>query len=493
MSTHSGARLRLNPGLLIAGLLISYLVVTSVWDPLPGFGVYDGKRIVQVWLILLCLLTTLLSAPLCGSVGALIRATPNWVLALSAGALLLGIASAFSHPPVAYPLVEVSLPFLVIVMFYVIAACRQQAGERFDRWLLIGLAVLGGLVALQEAMGVLAGWSMSDPFRFEYMTVHFAHPRFYNHLQTLSIPLLATLPWVFTASRRVKGLAIALLALQWCLLLMSGGRGSALGLVLGLGLVGMLTFRRRPGWLGLQLAGIAAGALLFIALLAMQDRMFATSSDNPAAGQMAEQSVGRYTSSHGSGRKILWQEAWRQSLDHPLVGIGPGRYACIAPPRMGSHPHSLPMQLLSEWGWPATAMFAMVALWAGLAMLLRLCRTDPPLPPFAQALVASLVALAVHASVSGVLMAPASLFAVVLAGGCLLGILATGTGNGMGARANLAPARVILGLAVLASLALAVFASIDLNRVHGDLASGMSDARLAPRFWQIGDICLLER
>jgi len=313
--------------LSIAGLLAGWLLLGSTVELLPSLGVYDGKRLVQVWLLAVVIALALATPDLRRLCAAVLAAMPLRLRMALAGAAGLGLLSAVAHPPAAYPLAEVALLALLIVLVVVVAASRRAAGVDFDRLVLGCLALLGVMVALQESMGVLAGWAMGDPFRFEYMLVHFAHPRFYNHLQTLGVPLLAALPWVFRPTRAVKALSAALLGLQWCLLFMSGGRGSALALLAGLALAGVYLWRSRPGWLALHALGLAAGAGLFALLLAAQGHMFGSE----ASGRLAEQSVGRYAAAQSSGRLTLWAAAWRQSLDHPRPPPAWGRTRTACP------------------------------------------------------------------------------------------------------------------------------------------------------------------
>lgn len=473
--------------LLVPGALGLFLVAGSLVDLAPRYGVYDGKRLVQLWLLTGVLALALAVPDLRRRAGALLAGLPPVAGLTLAVFFALGLASALTHPPVFYPLADVALLALLSACALVVAASRSLAGAAFDRLALAALAVLAAGVALQELMGLLAGMASGDPFRFEYMAIHFAHPRFYNHLQTVSIPLLAALPFVFRGTRGMAGLAVALLALQWCLLFFSGGRASLVALGVALAVVLVLLGRHRPRWLAVQALGLAAGLALFAALLAAQGQMF----DEPQArAQVAEQSVGRYTARSTSGRTRLWREALAQSRQAPLLGIGPARYACAGPRGLGSHPHSFPLQLLAEWGWPATALLA--ALAGGLAWRLgRLMRAsrdgaDPGLP-LQQALSVSLAAAAGHAALSGVLVVPAGQTAVALVGGWLLGITARPAPGGSGGRGALA---LLPALAVAAGLAVA--ATGQARWLHGVFLPAHPHTLLSPRFWHTGGICAYE-
>ncbi len=111
---------------------------------------------------------------------------------------LIGVISSLRLEHPAYALVDVSMLFVMMILIAVTAASRELSGGRFDKWAVLLLAAMGFAVAVQEFMGFVAGWVFG--FEFELSTrhlMHFAHPRFYNQLQTWSIPILAAIPLLF--------------------------------------------------------------------------------------------------------------------------------------------------------------------------------------------------------------------------------------------------------------------------------------------------------
>jgi len=111
----------------------------------------------------------------------------------------IGIASSLrlNHP--AYALADVAMLFVLMILVAVTAASRDLSGRLFDQWAVLLLAAMGFVVALQEFTGFVAGWVVGSEFSYNQALIHFAHPRFYNQLQTWSIPVIAALPLIFPA------------------------------------------------------------------------------------------------------------------------------------------------------------------------------------------------------------------------------------------------------------------------------------------------------
>ena len=118
---------------------------------------------------------------------------------------------------------------------------------------------------------------------------------------------------------------------------------------------------------GLMLVGVVAvclaGASLFVqnngnpATLAQQK--WEAFKSNDTAGQQQS----RYLSASGSGRYTLWEVAWKDFTDHPLLGVGTQNYEATYY-RLRDHdtesvrqPHMLPLEVLAERGAVGGALF----------------------------------------------------------------------------------------------------------------------------------------
>ncbi len=113
-------------------------------------------------------------------------------------------------------------------------------------------------------------------------------------------------------------------------------------------------------------------------------------------------------------RFSLWEEAWGLLRDHPVSGVGPGRFSALAPTAADpdlAWAHSAFLQAGAELGWVGAGLLALVCLWA-------------------------LVALGRDGVLLGLLLLPASIDYVLHFGGVLLvsslvvgGALASGSGT----------------------------------------------------------------
>jgi O-antigen ligase len=217
---------------------------------------------------------------------------------------------------------------------------------------------------------------------------------------------------------------------------------------------------------------------------------------------------GRFATS--SGRVQMWRGALREAATHPWLGIGPMNYACRGPTYRAGHPHSFPLQLLSEWGIPAAALLLIAIAFIAWRLLLRLrvLQLEPgPLTPLAGAVSTGVLAAAIHACLSGVLVMPASQVTGLLLGGWLLGLMPingvrvkfpAGGEPGSNRRSGkfysdpIYPLTLGILLTALAlSVALLAFGRHEFAVAPQRLEQTPLMDRLIPRFWQNGKVCRL--
>ena len=354
--------------LAIPGLLGLFLVGTTGIEPLQQIGVYDGKRCLEVILMFLLLGGTLLNRNLRTTFGGFLSLLPSWVSIALSSALILGAVSALRFPYPGYGMLELAIPSLLIFCILATAASRRIAGGDFDRLALLVVCSTGVVAATTELTGLLVAWSLGSEFSFSQMLIRFSHPRFYNQLQTFSIPLIATLPFLFNSSRKLKTIAVILIGLQWFLIMLSGGRGSVVSLITAYMLAVLLFPSNRRAWLSIHFAGLALGFVLFFLVFT------AIQSTIPGGEEFAEETIGR-SLTNSTGRVQMWHSAWGQGLAQPLLGSGPSRFACGLHPAIPSHPHNFPMTLLAEWGFPAFGLIMAVCAWLGWSLIAK-CRRE---------------------------------------------------------------------------------------------------------------------
>jgi hypothetical protein len=507
----------------VAILLGGYLLVTSTVTLSASLWTYDVKRILELCLLPLIFAVVLLHSPLRAGLQDQLRRIPRWLVAALGLILALGVLSAVSNSNSAmsliYSLVEVSLLALLLLAALCVAACRQAAGTLFDQTAVLLLALVAVAVGLQELLGVLAALNSGVEFHPRVALLHFSWPRFYNQVQSWSIPVIAALPLVFPGKPLAKFFCVAALALEWYVVVATGGRGSMIGVGGALLIAAIFLPAIRKTLLQYQISGLLSAMLIYGLVVFGHQQLagggFGNHSESAlsapradAPGQTADQaqaSQGTEDSSRflepltgrrvwtSSGRVAMWRGTLQDARTHPLLGIGPMNYACTGPIYRAAHPHSFALQFLAEWGIPAFLLLLPVAGFVFLGLFRTVRKPQPcsaPVMPLAGFLATALLAAAIHACLSGVLVMPASQVAGVLVGGWLFGTLPP-------AQASLRHSQLRASMVLLASLALSlallVFARQEIAVSALRLEQTAVMDRGIPRLWQNGKVCRLYR
>ncbi|RMH69330.1 MAG: O-antigen ligase domain-containing protein [Bacteroidetes bacterium] len=306
----------------------------------------------------------------------------------------------------------------------------------------------------------------------------FSHRRFFNQMQTWTLPLLL---WSLVQARRsgpgVRMGLFAMAACWWMLVLASGGRGTLLALLGGLALLAML-FRGKAGpWLRAGGGTALTGLVLYVLLYALL-------GDNGYS--LFERNLAR-----DSGRLYFWREALRLTADQPWLGVGPMHYAHWGHGITFAHPHNAVMQWLSEWGVPATLIAVGLIGWGMLAWLRHAryaVRHRPEERGITIALTWALAAGAAHALLSGIVVMPVSQMLMVVVVGWALGCYQP---PHRPHRASARAHRLLAATVALALLAVGLGVAPDLpglphrKEIYTDW-TGSYDLR--PRYWQQGFI-----
>ncbi len=478
-----GDRLLLIPPLL-AGL---WLLWTSLAEPFPDLGTWNGKRLLQLWLLLSLALVPLLILSARISIDQAL-ARLGWRASLGfLTVLLLGLISSLRLDHPGYPLADVAMLFLLGLGCLSMAISRMRQGPRFERVALGLLALTGIGVYFFELVAVAAYMSAGSQYSYLESLIRFGHPRLYNHVQTWTLPILALLPVIFPGRRSLRWLTPVLIGMQWQIIITTGARGSILSLVTAMVIVAVLAPRARAGWLKPQLIGLLVGLLLYGAMAGF----FKTAQ--PEQSDFVGSSVGRPLATT-SGRTYLWELAIEDAMAHPLLGAGPAMYACDSPYPVASSPHSFPLQIVAEWGIPAFLLLGTIVVLLMLGLLKRLRAMDDATPGGENLTVAclsiSILAACIHACVSGIPIAPPSQVAGMLILGWYWGL--PGLHGRQGPRAvkpaGIATAVFLAGL--LASSGLLGFAYSELKAIQYRTAYAIDYGVAAPRFWWDGRACL---
>lgn len=173
----------------------------------------------------------------------------------------------------------------------------------------------------------------------------------------LSMYLACLFPWAWDLLYRRGWPGWVLAFLSAVCLLLTASRGSILMVtaIFALSCLYSLVIRKSLGrfWV---VGGLILGLAWGVGWWSSGQRQFALASAMVSLGSGKDNSV--------SARRLLWDSAWRQGLEHPLLGVGPGHFGdayllnralepdeLLKRSRRPEDPHSEPLRVISETGW----------------------------------------------------------------------------------------------------------------------------------------------
>lgn len=295
---------------------------------------------------------------------------------------------------------------LVAVARSLIAAIRTMGLRPTLIGVLAGAASYALMLILVSALAMSNGVGV-DNWR---LIVGFDNPRFFNHVQTVAMPLLAAMI-ASTALRPLwRVLAALTLVVNWTLLGLTLGRATLLSLTLASVLGALLMGKQGRQVAAHMLMAAVAGALLYWFMFSLLPQ---------AQGLATVDALNAYVNpSSDHSRTYLWRIALQHVSEHPWLGIGPMHFA-HAPNLKGAHPHNMYLLVAAELGVPALLLLLLATFkamhYAGKAIRDDLV-DDRPLAVGAWL---ACVAVLVDAGFSGNLVMPVAQLWVVLAAALL--------------------------------------------------------------------------
>ena len=344
------------PGLLPVGVLLlplaCFLILSINVLVSPDLYWYDQQRIGQVAVLVATALSCMACIVLGRGAVSFGRPSPLILVAVAI-VFMLGALSAARSEHVLDAALEWSRFLLIGFLAWTVGNCARTFPGTTSL-LLLGALVTACLWFLGARLGpYMAILALDLPLSGTAFLAGFDNPRFFGQMQTMTLPLLM-LPLVLPGlSRRIRLAAAAFLVAWWMLAWLSGTRGTLYAL-LATAAAASIVFGGRGRAYALASAGFAAaGAVCYGFFFAVLPGWLGTPVDG----------TGFARSAFGlSSREELWRLSVEYLYEHPLLGIGPMQFAAAASP-IGAHPHSIPLQLVVEWGLPA----AIIAM-AGMAL-----------------------------------------------------------------------------------------------------------------------------
>lgn len=380
------ARLGESQSWLLAVFLGGLVFASSAVQSWPlGSNWHDQQRILQLFLLALF-------APV-GVMYGRQQALPRPVLYALLVILVLGGLSAWQATFPEWALKEWTRYAGLLSLVILLGSMARNAGlQHAFMWMLLGVGIIHAWQFLVfYLMAFVTGIHMLSPL---LLFEGFDNPRFFGQFQILLMPMLAVWSvrlWM-DARRRLAGVLLLVLAVQWCIAFSLSGRGLLVGLLVGH--LALLVIRPQLWRItALQAAAAILGLLLWQAMFNWIPAMLGI--DSVMRSDQLRTSL--------SGREQLWGWAWDMALSSPWLGVGPMHYSATYNP-IAAHPHQVVLQWLAEWGFPATLLALMLGAWGILhgAGVLRRQEADP----LDAGLWLSIVGALVLAQVDGVFVMP---------------------------------------------------------------------------------------
>ena len=188
----------------------------------------------------------------------------------------------------------------------------------------------------------------------------------------------------------------------------------------------------------------------------------------------------------GSSERVeIWQKSIHLWQQHPFLGTGGNSFLLNPPYMTQGHPHNIAFQLLSEWG--ITGVLALLLL---IPLIVLIIKKQNTLPTF---VLASILALAVNAMLSGTLIYPVSQLLALWPLAWIISLLPISTINP--SISNKALPSNFLSINTTFKI-LAGAAVVAILSIHGhDMFCNncmSTDWEGAPRFWDAGRALHLE-
>ncbi len=399
------------------------------------------------------------------------------------GLFLIGTCSVVSATRPELALREFSLLIMALLAVWP----RESAGRTsFKESQQIAIYLLTGGAALYAALELLlivSGLLLNQTLDCWQVFAGYVNPRFFNHVQTLLIPLLVGVTGLPGLRPLWRHLAWFALSTNTFFLLLLTGRATLLALMVS-SLLALLIFGAMARRYVIRLLqAFAVGAVLHVLLIKLLPFMIGMEA-LPAFRELGER---------GSveARFYLWRLALDMIQAHPLLGVGPMHYAARLNDE-AAHPHNIYLQIAAEYGLP----FFFLLIFLGVRWLIRTTQAlrkhlSQSGDPLALACYAAVIGALVDGGFSGNFVMPLSQLWIVFTL-ILLGWRLQPQATSVPVQQPLVHrilCRVVLVMLFIAQLSVVLHSVPEFLQTHVRLTNAIEqhDAdHYSPRFWRDG-------
>ncbi len=389
--------------ILLCCIWFVMLSMTFFSDFIPTpHGAYADQRFI------LCLSLILLVA--LGMHSIKLRSSKVIILIPLIGSFIIGGLMSFNNPfnwvePVLYCLFFVAI---VLIGHYIFVHNMQVDLSRV--FIVLSVIVCFFYASLTLMLYVFSLEQNLATFA-DVMPAGFVNIRYWSHTATWLLPLfpLAILYYHGSKYRIWHCMVMFTAAIWWWLAIHMMSRGSIFSLSIATLIILIMFKSLALPWLKLMLVYLALGILTW----------FLLSYVVPEWILNLETTLLREVNTSTSGRLPLWEEAWAMSLQNFPFGMGAQSWltheliseSYKASHKFG-HPHNMYLMWAAEYGWLCIMSLLGLVIWALWKLKRQAASFSKTSTPKSEVLIAFSVAVFagfIHASVSAVLIVPASM------------------------------------------------------------------------------------
>jgi len=477
---------------LVTFLVIGLYLVVTPFIQLPETGMYDSKRVLQLLLFLVFAVIFLIKvfrANTSNKTFALSKKVLFTIFLIMALGFLSTLLSVF--PQDAF--LEIFLFGVLLSLSLLISVNTRHGNLVLGKFIYIAALLFTGIYLIYFFGNYIAAhlnplvpmWPdrlavairIGDTLHRGEEVLNFTHKRFFNHIQTWTLPLIISAVLYFKNNKLYRNLLLVLLVCWWCLVFASGARGTITAFVLAC-LVLIFLFRKRSySYLSFAGIGVVGGLVSYWLLF----KVIVPSESLPVA-RMSD-----------SGRLGMWDKALEMWLSNPILGAGPMHYAVIKGEPYFAHPHNFYLQFLAEWGILALMGFLVLLISYFLFFKKRFMSEGLKVREMSykntavyMGMTGSLLGGFLHAGVSGVFHTPMSQIWMVLIIAWFLSLWNRYHDSHSVIKISKKYFAIFYMVLVAGLLYSASPYLSKLDKEHVQYRSDFEDAKLYPRFWEQG-------
>jgi putative inorganic carbon (HCO3(-)) transporter len=470
----------------LQGVQAVLLVIAAIAANFLWASGHDDQRCIEIVLLALLVPAMLAGEGMAGQLAWMRPASRRCLGAF----FVLGAVSALGALSLRHAVYEWSIMLLLAMTAALLAAGLARAGASGLQMVLRCVVAVGMLHVMRIGLMYAAALASGVQTDMHALAVGFSNARFFNHAQTVLLPLIVLLFLQAPKGSLWRPASFLLATCWWAFMFLSEARASVLALGAGSVFAFALRRHRAASFLKAMLLTALAGALVYGLVFVLLPVLLGLPSFSAAASLMQ-----RTAADPSSGRTLLWKLALQLAAAHPWLGIGPHHFAHEGVKLgYGAHPHNWLLQIGVEWGIPAL-LCLLGAVLLGARTLVRsgkrIAESDMHNQQILVAFLAACAATCVDGLFSGVLVMPQSQLSVMLVVACAAGWVRSLDGGELDAVPSPPLRFLAVGLVALALCGLAWSVASDFMR-HANGAAllpaeqAMNYKGNWPRLWEAG-------